>query len=55
MLKTGSLYIEFIDANPQYLTTPSQMEFLTDDGGKDYNHCHFWSNFEVSSSLILLH
>lgn len=23
--------------------------FITDDNGKTYNGCHFWTNFEVGS------
>lgn len=25
------------------------MSFLSDDGGKTYNRCHFWSNFEIAN------
>lgn len=25
----------------------SLFDFVTSDGGRSYNSCHFWSNFEV--------
>ncbi|ANB15847.1 alpha-1,2-mannosyltransferase KTR1 [Sugiyamaella lignohabitans] len=40
---------EFIDANPQYVSPNSLMDFISDDKGETYNRCHFWSNFEVAS------
>ncbi|KAF9511666.1 glycosyltransferase family 15 protein [Hydnum rufescens UP504] len=38
---------EFIQANPELVTADNAMGFLSDDGGETYNHCHFWSNFEI--------
>jgi len=38
---------EFIEANPQYLPRDNAMSFVSDDGGKTYNLCHWWSNFEI--------
>ncbi|KIM28834.1 glycosyltransferase family 15 protein [Serendipita vermifera MAFF 305830] len=38
---------EFIRQNPQYLPRDNAMSFISDDGGKTYNLCHFWSNFEI--------
>jgi len=38
---------EFIKENPQYLPSGNSMGFLSDNGGKSYNRCHFWSNFEI--------
>ncbi|KAI0369122.1 glycosyltransferase family 15 protein [Pilatotrama ljubarskyi] len=39
---------EFIDVNPQYLAANNSMEYLSIDGGANYNMCHFWSNFEIA-------
>ncbi|KAF9509739.1 glycosyltransferase family 15 protein [Hydnum rufescens UP504] len=39
---------EFIQANPELLPAGNAMGFLSDDGGETYNHCHFWSNFEIA-------
>lgn len=38
---------EFIKDNPQYLPEDNAMAFISDDGGNNYNLCHFWSNFEI--------
>ena len=27
----------------------SLWDFITEDGGKSYNTCHFWTNFEIAS------
>ncbi|KAI0358003.1 glycosyltransferase family 15 protein [Trametes cingulata] len=40
---------EFIDVNPQYLAANNSMEYLSLDGGVNYNMCHFWSNFEIAN------
>ncbi|KAI5959102.1 KTR1 [Candida pseudojiufengensis] len=40
---------EFIDKNPQYLAENNLLDWLSDDKGKTYNGCHFWSNFEIAS------
>ncbi|KAH8696137.1 putative alpha-1,2-mannosyltransferase [Talaromyces proteolyticus] len=40
---------KFASANPQHIAEDNSMGFLSDDGGKTYNKCHFWSNFEVGS------
>lgn len=34
---------------PQHIAKDNSMGFLSDDGGDTYNHCHFWSNFEVGN------
>ncbi|KAI0630595.1 glycosyltransferase family 15 protein [Trametes polyzona] len=39
---------EFITKHPQYLAPHNSMDYLSDDGGKTYNRCHFWSNFEIA-------
>ncbi|EMG49874.1 Glycolipid 2-alpha-mannosyltransferase [Candida maltosa Xu316] len=40
---------EFIEKNPQYLAENNLMDWVSDDKGKTYNGCHFWSNFEIGS------
>ncbi|KAL1311794.1 hypothetical protein AAFC00_001876 [Neodothiora populina] len=40
---------KWIKANPQHIAQDNSMNFLSDDGGETYNHCHFWSNFEVGN------
>ncbi|KAL1924033.1 uncharacterized protein VTP21DRAFT_7068 [Calcarisporiella thermophila] len=40
--------LEFFEKNPQYLSKDNLMDFISDDGGKSYNLCHFWSNFEIA-------
>ncbi|KAG2014990.1 alpha-1,2 mannosyltransferase KTR1 [Coprinopsis cinerea AmutBmut pab1-1] len=39
---------EFMKENPQYVHPDNAMEFISDNGGEDYNMCHFWSNFEIA-------
>lgn len=38
---------KFIKNHPEHLAADNSMGFLSDDGGETYNHCHFWSNFEI--------
>lgn len=40
---------DFIDLHPEYLAKDNFMDFISNDKGKTYNLCHFWSNFEVAS------
>lgn len=40
---------KFIKNHPEHIVDGNSMGFLSDDGGDTYNHCHFWSNFEVGS------
>ncbi|KAG2736530.1 hypothetical protein G9P44_000620 [Scheffersomyces stipitis] len=40
---------KYIDANPQFLAKDNLMEWISDDQGKTYNGCHFWSNFEIGN------
>lgn len=40
---------KFIEENPQYVKENNLMDFISDDGGRTYSGCHFWSNFEVGS------
>ncbi|KAF4603652.1 hypothetical protein EYR38_004067 [Pleurotus pulmonarius] len=39
---------EFMDEHPEYVSANNSMEFLSDNGGLNYNLCHFWSNFEIA-------
>jgi alpha 1,2-mannosyltransferase len=38
---------KFMKNHPEHIAPDNSMGFLSDDGGETYNHCHFWSNFEV--------
>ncbi|KAF8333999.1 glycosyltransferase family 15 protein, partial [Cantharellus anzutake] len=38
---------EFMQLHPEYMPKDNALGFLSDDGGKTYNRCHFWSNFEI--------
>jgi alpha 1,2-mannosyltransferase len=42
---------EFMEKHPEYINwgDESLMPWLTDNEFKDYNGCHFWSNFEIGS------
>ncbi|KAL1955530.1 hypothetical protein VTO42DRAFT_8484 [Malbranchea cinnamomea] len=37
----------FIEKHPEHIVEGNSLDFISDDGGKTYNLCHFWSNFEV--------
>ncbi|CAG8446229.1 13565_t:CDS:2 [Acaulospora morrowiae] len=39
---------KFVEEHPQYVSKDNIMDFISDDGGKTYNLCHFWSNFEIA-------
>ncbi|KAJ3781406.1 glycosyltransferase family 15 protein [Lentinula aff. detonsa] len=39
---------EFMTKYPQYIANDNALEFISSDGGKTYNMCHFWSNFEIA-------
>jgi len=39
----------FMKEHPEHIAENNAMRFLSDDGGKNYNKCHFWSNFEIGS------
>jgi len=34
---------------PDLLQQDNALAFISDDRGKTYNRCHFWSNFEIAS------
>jgi alpha 1,2-mannosyltransferase len=40
---------KFIKAHPEHIVEDNSMAWLSDDGGESYNHCHFWSNFEIGN------
>jgi alpha 1,2-mannosyltransferase len=37
----------FTKTHPEHIVEGNSMKWLSDDGGETYNHCHFWSNFEI--------
>lgn len=39
----------FMKNHPEHIAKDNMMGFLSDDGGENYNLCHFWSNFEIGS------
>ncbi|KIY43542.1 glycosyltransferase family 15 protein [Fistulina hepatica ATCC 64428] len=39
---------EFIEEHPEYVSPQNSMDFLSDNGGENYNLCHYWSNFEIA-------
>ncbi|KAI9673058.1 MAG: alpha 1,2-mannosyltransferase 2.4.1 [Trizodia sp. TS-e1964] len=40
---------KFMKNHPEHIAKDNSMSFLSDDGGESYNHCHFWSNFEIGN------
>ncbi|KYK57640.1 putative mannosyltransferase involved in N-linked and O-linked glycosylation [Drechmeria coniospora] len=40
---------KFISNHPEHIAKDNLMDFVSDDGGENYNLCHFWSNFEIAS------
>ncbi|KAL8684093.1 MAG: hypothetical protein Q9224_006622 [Gallowayella concinna] len=39
----------FIKEHPEHIAEDNSMKWLSDDNGETYNHCHFWSNFEIGN------
>jgi len=39
----------FMKDHPEHIHKDNAMHFLSNDNGDEYNHCHFWSNFEIGS------
>jgi alpha 1,2-mannosyltransferase len=39
----------FMKEHPEHIAKDNSMAFVSDDGGAKYNHCHFWSNFEIGN------
>ncbi|POR30962.1 Alpha-1,2 mannosyltransferase KTR1 [Tolypocladium paradoxum] len=40
---------KFMKNHPEHIAEDNSMGFLSDDNGDSYNHCHFWSNFEIGN------
>lgn len=40
--------LKFIQAYPEYVSKDNLARFITDDEGRTYNGCHFWTNFEIA-------
>ena len=40
---------KFMKNHPEHIMADNSMAFLSDDNGESYNHCHFWSNFEIGN------
>ena len=40
---------KFIKQHPEHIAGNNSMAWLSEDGGETYNHCHFWSNFEIGN------
>ncbi|KAL2058311.1 hypothetical protein ABVK25_001037 [Lepraria finkii] len=40
---------KFMKQHPEHIADGNSMKWLSDDEGESYNHCHFWSNFEVGN------
>ena len=39
----------FMEKHPEHISSDNSMAWISDDEGKTYNHCHFWSNFEIGN------
>lgn len=39
----------FIKEHPEHIAKDNGMLFVSNDGGANYNRCHFWSNFEIGN------
>ncbi|KAJ7896789.1 glycosyltransferase family 15 protein [Mycena olivaceomarginata] len=39
---------DFMKENPDAVAPDNAMGFLSENGGQDFNMCHFWSNFEIA-------
>jgi alpha 1,2-mannosyltransferase len=38
---------KFIEAYPQFVNKNNLLSFISEDEGRTYNMCHFWTNFEI--------
>ncbi|EEP75862.1 alpha-1,2 mannosyltransferase KTR1 [Uncinocarpus reesii 1704] len=38
---------KFMEKHPEHIVEGNNLEFVSEDGGRTYNMCHFWSNFEI--------
>lgn len=43
----------FVELHPNYVHENNLLEFITLNKGKEYNLCHFWTNFEVINMNFL--
>lgn len=41
-------------AHPEHLAAGNSMDFLSDDGGKEYNHCHCTSMNPLLAGLVVM-
>ena len=41
--------MEFFRNHPEYISDDNLMKFISNDNGRSYNLCHFWSNFEIAN------
>ncbi|KAJ7500510.1 glycosyltransferase family 15 protein [Mycena galericulata] len=39
---------DFMKKFPEYVAPDNAMGFMSENGGNDFNMCHFWSNFEIA-------
>ncbi|UPX18902.1 alpha 1,2-mannosyltransferase 2.4.1 [Ascochyta rabiei] len=39
----------FTKTFPEHIAKDNSLKFVSDDNGETYNHCHFWSNFEIGN------
>ena len=39
----------FMEKHPEHIETDNSLGWISEDGGKTYNNCHFWSNFEIGN------
>ncbi|KAL9612299.1 MAG: hypothetical protein Q9167_003078 [Letrouitia subvulpina] len=39
----------FMKEHKEHIVEDNSLGFLSDDNGETYNHCHFWSNFEIGN------
>ena len=43
----------FTKKHPEHIVEGNSMRFLSDDGGENYNHCHFVSSLDLVKTLYL--
>ncbi|ONH67676.1 Glycolipid 2-alpha-mannosyltransferase 1 [Cyberlindnera fabianii] len=41
--------LAFMEKNPETVHPDNLLAWISDDNGKNYNLCHFWSNFEIGN------
>ncbi|CCE63648.1 hypothetical protein TPHA_0F01640 [Tetrapisispora phaffii CBS 4417] len=41
--------LNFTSLHPEFVNKNNMLDFISNDNGKTYNSCHFWSNFEIAS------